>query len=151
MHESLVDVLNTNGLVLHTFPVTLAKKDGIASDAAYEAKALAAAAHEQLVPDVELGTMTARMHVARSGHLEPFGDTLAANTETKADLNRIVRELAYSLWDQDGRPEGQSTDYWNRARDQRRGERAYVLWQQEGSPEGRADDHWRRVCDFEAC
>jgi len=27
-----------------------------------------------------------------------------------------IRERAYALWEEDGRPEGRSEDYWNRAR-----------------------------------
>ncbi len=65
-------------------------------------------------------------------------------------LERIVRELDRSLWEQDDQPEELSEEYWHRALDQRLRERAYVLWQQEGSPEGRADEYWRRVRDFEA-
>ena len=90
------------------------------------------------------------MHVCRSGQMAPFGDQLDNDSETKVGLERIVRERARSLWEQDGRPEGRSEEYWHRALDQRLRERAYVLWQQEGSPEGRADEYWRRVRDFEA-
>ena len=150
MPERLVDVLNSNGLVLHTFPVTLEDLGKTPDDAEYEAKALAAAAHKQLVPDAELGSLTARMHVGRGGQMAPYGDHLDSDSETKVGLDRIVRELARSLWEQDGRPEGRSEEYWHRALDQRLRERAYVLWQQEGSPEGRADEYWRRVRDFEA-
>lgn len=126
MSECLVDVLNEGGNVLHIFPITLAGSGVAPCDADYETKALAAAAHEQLVGDAELGTMTARMHVGRGGRLEPFGDTRAANSETKADLDRIVRERAYSLWEQEGRPEGRSTEFWDRARDERLRGRAYT-------------------------
>lgn len=150
MSERLVDVLNSAGVVLHTFPVTLSEAGEVAEAADFEAKALAAAAHERLVPDAELGTLRARMHVCRSGQMAPFGDQLDGNSETKAGLERIVRERARSLWEQDGRPEGRSEEYWHRALDQRLRERAYVLWQQEGSPEGRADEYWRRIRDFEA-
>jgi hypothetical protein len=90
------------------------------------------------------------MHVGRSGQLAPYGDESDTDSETKVGLARLVRELAYSLWEQDGRPEGRSGEYWHRALDQHLRERAHVLWQQEGSPEGRADEYWRRVRDFEA-
>ena len=148
MPERLIDVMASNGLVLHTFPVTLG--DEAAEDADFEAKALAAAAHLQLVPDAELSTLTARPHVGRGGRLAAYGDDLDTDAETKLGLERIVRELARSLWEQDGKPQEKSEEYWHRALDQRLRERAYVLWQQEGSPEGRADDYWRRVRDFEA-
>jgi hypothetical protein len=148
--EHLVDVLNSSGVVLHTFPITLGESGRAAKDADYEAKALAAAAHEQLVSDAELGTLTARIHVGRGGQMAPYGDGLDLNSETKTGLERMVRERARSLWEQEGRPEGRSEEYWHRALDERLRERAYVLRQQEGSPEGRADEYWRRVRDFEA-
>jgi hypothetical protein len=53
MAEDLVDVLNSDGAVVHTFPITLDSSD-IAPDADYEFKAFEAAAHAQLVPDAEL-------------------------------------------------------------------------------------------------
>jgi hypothetical protein len=150
MTERLVDVLNSSGNVLHTFPITLRDLDGTADDAGYQAKGLAAAAHEQLAPDAELQTLSARMHVGRGGQMAPYGDALDRDAETKAGLERIVRARAYPLWEQDGRPKGRSKEYWLRAANERLGERAYVLWQQEGSPEGRADEYWFRVREFEA-
>jgi len=79
-----------------------------------------------------------------------YGDNLATDSQTKTGLEQVVRERAYLLWDQEGRPEGRTEEYWHRALDQHLRERAYMLWQQEGSPEGRADEYWRRVVDFEA-
>jgi hypothetical protein len=32
-----------------------------------------------------------------------------------ADLHERVRQRAYSLWEQEGRPEGQAEDHWRRA------------------------------------
>jgi hypothetical protein len=148
MAERLVDVLDRNGTVLHTYPITLG--DGTDGDAQYEAKALEAAAHGQLVPDDDLEGLTARMHVSRAGQLAPYGDDLAADSETKVGLEQAVRERAYLLWEQDGSQKGRAEEYWHRALDQHLRERAYLLWQQEGSPEGRADEYWRRICDFEA-
>ncbi|MFM0557277.1 hypothetical protein P0D69_40945 [Paraburkholderia sediminicola] len=46
----------------HTYPVTLGELGDAVDDAAYEAKALEAAAHGRLVSDAELGSLTARMH-----------------------------------------------------------------------------------------
>jgi hypothetical protein len=146
----LVDVLGPNGTVIHTYPITLAASDNDADDGKYEAKALEAAAHGQLVPDAELKSLTARMHVSRRGQMAPFGDNLAGNSETKVGLEQLVRERAYRLWEQEGRPEGRTGEYWHRALDQHLRERAYVLWQQEGSPDGLADEYWRRIIDFEA-
>ncbi len=150
MTERLVDVLSRGGNVLHTFPVTLRDLDGAAEDAEYQAKGLAAAAHEQLAPDAQLQTLSARMHVGRGGQMAPYGDDLDRDAETKVGLERVVRERAYFLWEQDGRPEGRSEEYWHRATNERLRERAYVLWQQEGRPEGRADEYWFRVREFEA-
>jgi hypothetical protein len=148
MAERLVDVLGKNGNVIHTYPITLAESDA-ADDAKYKAKALEAAANGQLVPDAELKSLTARIHLGRGGRLAPYGDTLAGDSQTKVGLEHAVRERAYLLWEQDGRPEGRAEEYWHQALDQHLRERAYVLWQQEGSPEGRAEEHWRRVLDFE--
>ena len=149
MLERLVDVLNSRGTVLHTFLVTL-EESKAADDAHYKAKALAAAAHQQLVPNAELGTLTAKIHVDRGGQMAPYGDHLDGDAETKVGLERLVREHARSLWEQDGQPEGRSEEYWHRALEQHLRERAHLLWQQEGSPEGCADEYWRRVRDFEA-
>ncbi|MDQ2764771.1 MAG: DUF2934 domain-containing protein [Pseudomonadota bacterium] len=150
MTERLVDVLDHNGNVIHTYPITLAGSDNDADDAKYKAKALEAASHGQLVPDADLGSLTARMHIGRSGPMAPYGDNLAGNSETKVGLEQVVRERAYLLWEQEGCPEGRAEEYWHRALDQHLRERAYMLWQQEGSPEGRADEYWRRILDFEA-
>jgi hypothetical protein len=149
MAERLVDVLGKNGNVIHTYPITLAESDA-ADDAKYKAKALEAAANGQLVPDADLKSLTARIHVGRGGHMGPYGDTLAGDSQTKIGLEQTVREHAYLLWEQDGRPKGRAEEYWHRALDQHLRERAYVLWQQEGSPEGRAEEYWHRVLDFEA-
>jgi hypothetical protein len=149
MTERLVDVIDKNGTVIHTYPITLADSDEV-DDAKYKAKALEAAAHGQLVPNADLESLTAAMHVGRGGQMEPYGDKLAVNSQTKAGLEQAVRERAYLLWEQDGRPAGRAEEYWHRALSHHLRERAYLLWQQEGSPEGRADEFWRRVCDFEA-
>jgi len=150
MAERLVDVLHGNGLVAHTYPITLDEAGGAAGDAEYEAKALEAAAHGRLVPDAELGSLTARMHVSRGGPLQPYGDGIGTTSETKLGLEQAVRERAYSLWEQEGRPEGRADEYWHRALDQHLRERAYVSWQQEGSPEGGADEDWHRLREFQA-
>jgi hypothetical protein len=150
MTEHLIDVLNGKRLVLHTYPVTLPGMEGAATDAEYEAKALEAAASGQLVPDIELRDLTAKPHISRSGRMEPYGDTVSANSETKLGLEQQVREHAYVLWKQAGRPDGQADDHWKWALDQHLRERAYVLWRQEGCPEGRADELWYQVCKFEA-
>ncbi|MEA3091855.1 MAG: hypothetical protein QOJ04_6583, partial [Caballeronia sp.] len=37
----------------------------------------------------------------------------------------------------------------HRALDQHLRDRAYVLWEQAGRPEGGADEYWRSIRDFE--
>ena len=152
MAERLVEVSDGNETVLHTFPITVGTSSGAAAhgDAEFEDKALQAAAHAQLVPDEDLATLTARMHVSRGGPLEPYGDDLDVLSQTRRGLQQAVRERAYLLWETDGCPPGQADAYWHRARDQQHRERAYVLWQQAGCPLGRADDDWRRIEEFEA-
>jgi len=152
MAERLVEVSDGNETVLHTFPITVGASDSNSAhaDAEYEGKALQAAAHAQLVPDGDLATLTAKMHVSRGGPLQPYGDDLDVLSQTKRGLQQAVRERAYLLWETDGCPAGQADEYWHRAREQQHRERAYVLWQQAGCPEGRADDDWRRIEEFEA-
>jgi hypothetical protein len=150
MSERLVDVFGSNGRILHTYPITLSDTDGSADDAAYKAKALEAAAHGQLVPNGDLSGLTAKMHVSRGGRMEPHNDIVPVNSETKSGLEQAVREQAYLLWEQEGRPEGRADEYWRRASEQILRERTYLLWHQEGMPQGQAADHWRRVQEFEA-
>ena len=150
MDGRLVDVMDSNGVAIHTYPITLDESGGAATEDQFKAKALEAAAHGQLVPDAELGNLTARMHVNRGGPMEPYGDEISASSETKLGLEQAVRERAYLLWEQEGRPEGRADEYWHRALDQHLRERAYVLWQQEGSPEGGADEYWHRLREFQA-
>jgi hypothetical protein len=147
--ERLVDVLNDKKTVLHTFPVALGGAGAKPSDTKFEEKALSAAAHSQLVPTEELESLSARMHISRSGAMTPYGDSHDVLMETKTDLDRIVRERAHQLWEQEGRPEGRVDEYWHRAREQRLRERAYRIWEQEGRPEGQADRHYCQTCGFE--
>jgi hypothetical protein len=79
-----------------------------------------------------------------------YGDDLQVNSETRIGLQQEVRERAYFLWEEDGRPDGRSQEHWRRALDQHLRERAYVLWQQEGCPEECADEHWLQLQAFEA-
>jgi hypothetical protein len=150
MSERLVDVLNCNKAVLHTYPVTIGAPDVLPSDSEYKTKAVRAAAHSQLVADADLKSLSARMHVGRGGALAPYGDHQGTLSETKQGLDQVVRERAYFLWEQNGCPHGRAEEYWHQAHDQRLRERAYVLWQQEGCPEGRAEEFWHQSCQFEA-
>ena len=149
MSERLVDILNGNDAVVHTFPVTVGNSSRAPADAEYQAKGIEAARHAQLVPDSGLGDLKARMHVSRGGALQPYGDEEPALSQTKQGLDQIVRERAYFLWEAEGRPEGRANEHWHRAHHQHLCERAYVLWQQQGCPEGQADQLWHRVVEFE--
>ena len=37
-------------------------------------------------------------------------------SNAKQDLETRIRERAYVLWEEDGRPEGRAEEYWERAR-----------------------------------
>jgi hypothetical protein len=37
--------------------------------------------------------------------------------EDPAHLEQRIRERAYRLWEEDGRPEGRADQYWNRAQE----------------------------------
>jgi hypothetical protein len=145
MPERLVDVERHGTEVLHTFPVSRPTDE----EEAFKQKALEAAAHAKLVPNEELERLNAKMHISRGGQLTPYGDPLGVLAETKEGLDQFVRDHAYFLWEQSGRPEGRPDDFWHQAQHQRFCERAYALWEREGRPEGKADEHWYRVRAFE--
>ena len=148
MNTRLVDVKNRNGNVIHTYPITL-ESNSQPNDAVYKVKALEAAASGQLVPDNELASLSAEMHVGRGGQLAPYGDDLDISSETKSGLEEEIRERAYFLWESDGRPEGQADTYWHRACNERTSERSHVLWEQKGSQPGQADQNWRQTQEFQ--
>jgi hypothetical protein len=145
MTERLVDILDANGRIIHTYPVTL----GEGSDSDFMAKGLEAAANGRLVPNEELASLTVRIHHSRGGRMAPDDDHLPSDSQTKRGLEQEVRERAYLLWEQEGRLQGRSDEYWHRALDQHLRERAYVLWQQQGCPDGRAEENLRQIRDFE--
>ncbi len=147
MPERLVDVERKGADLLHTFPVAVSPPAD--EEEAFKQKALEAAAHAKLVPNEELETLTARLHVSRGGPLTPYGDRLGVLAETKEGLDQFVREAAYFLWENAGRPEGRADEFWRQVQHERFRERAYALWEREGRPEGKADEHWRRVRAFE--
>ena len=123
MPERLVDVEGRRAEVLHTFPVTLSPP---ADEEAFKHKALEAAGHAKLVPNEELESLNAKMHVSRGGQLTPYGDPHGVLAETKAGLDHVVRERAYLFWEQAGRPEGRAGDFWHQAQHERFSERAYA-------------------------
>jgi hypothetical protein len=146
MPERLVDVEKQGAKVLHTFPVTISHP---AAEEAFKQKALEAAGHAKLVPNEALKSLNATMHASRGGQLTPYGDPNGVLAETKAGLDQVVRERAYLLWEQAGRPDGRADDFWRQAQHQRFSERAYALWEREGCPEGKADEYWYRTRAFE--
>jgi len=147
MPERLVDVETRDSKVLHTFPVTISAP--FAGEGAFKDKALEAAANAKLTPNEDLGGLTAKMHTSRGGQLTPYGDPHGVLAETKAGLDQVVRERAYLLWEQAGRPNGRADDFWHEAQGQRFRERAHALWEREGCQEGQADEHWSRTRAFE--
>jgi hypothetical protein len=148
MPERLVDIEKQGSQVLHTFPVTISTP-AVEEEHAFKEKALEAAANAKLVPNEELETLNAKMHVGRGGQLTPYGDPHGVLAETKAGLDQVVRERAYLLWEQAGRPDGSADDFWHEAQGQRFRERAYALWEREGCPEGKETEHWSRIRAFE--
>jgi hypothetical protein len=148
MPERLVDVEKQGAKVLHTFPITISGP-AAAAEEAFKQKALDAAANAKLVPNAELESLNAKMHVGRGGQLTPYGDPHGVLAETKAGLDQVVRERAYLLWEQAGRPDGCADDFWHQAQHQRFCQRAYALWEREGRQGGKADEHWFRTRAFE--
>ncbi len=147
MSERLVDI-KSGARVLHTFPVTISDRTDQSEDA-FKKKALEAAANAELVPVEELATLSAHMHISRSGPLEPDPDPLGVLAETKEGLDQVVRDDAFVLWEQAGRPDGRADEFWYQAQHQRWRQRASAMWQRESCPEGKADEHWYRTLNFE--
>jgi hypothetical protein len=151
MAERLVDVLTDEKIVLHTYPITIGKAEAVVSDdSEFEKKAAEAAAYAHLVPDGDLPGLSEKMHVMRSGRLEPFGDEEGVMSQTKEALDNCIRADAYETWQREGCPEGRSGANWLDAEERHLRVRAYGLWEQEGCPEGMAEENWRRTRAFEA-
>jgi hypothetical protein len=148
MPERLVDV-KSGERVLHTFPVTTSDRTAATGDEGFKQKALEAAANAKVVPNEQLDGLSARMHCSRGGPLQPNADPLGVLAETKEGLDQVVRERAFLLWEQAGRPDDRADEFWFQAQNQRWCERAYALWEREGCPDGKADEHWFRTRDFE--
>src|SRR5580693_8495087 len=90
MPERLVDVETQGSQVLHTFPVTISAP--AAEEDAFKEKALEAAGNAKLVPNEELDSLNAKMHVSRSGQLTPYGDPHGVPLRCR----RTIREAAAS-------------------------------------------------------
>jgi hypothetical protein len=58
------------------------------------------------------------------------------------ELAQAIRATAYFLWEQAGRPEGTSFEYWLKAKEIHHRQLAYDRWLAEGSPPGRDLDFW---------
>jgi hypothetical protein len=129
MPERLVDVEKQGSKVLHTLPVTISPPAG---EEAFKQKALEAAGNAELVPNEELESLNAKMHVSRGGQLTPYGDPHGVLAETKAGLDQVVRERAYLLWEQAGWRDDRADDFWHQAQHQRFCERAHALWEAGG-------------------
>lgn len=61
------------------------------------------------------------------------------------NFDLIVRDTAYFLWEQEGRPDGRTDEFWYRALEEHFRARAYAIWLEEGRPEGQALSHWDRA------
>ncbi|MCP8884077.1 DUF2934 domain-containing protein [Devosia sp. XJ19-1] len=53
-----------------------------------------------------------------------------------------IRQTAYFLWENDGRPEGKAMDYWVRAKQLHQRQLAYDRWLADGAPLDRSEVHW---------
>lgn len=148
MTTHLVDVLDTYGNILHTFPIAR-KGDEHPTEDTFMVEALEAAAFSHLVPKEDLQSLNAKMHVSRGGRLAPYGDRLDSNAGTRAGLEQEIRVQAYYLWNEEGCPDGQADKHWHCALEQNRRDRAYMLWHLNGCPEGSADADWQQAVDFE--
>jgi hypothetical protein len=62
-----------------------------------------------------------------------------------SEVAERIRQTAYFLWDQDGRPEERSFHYWLKAKEMLLRELAYDKWLADGAPIGRAEKHWREA------
>ena len=63
---------------------------------------------------------------------------------TDEEYEEAVRQTAYFLWEQDGKPEGQANTYWLRAQERHARQRDYDAWLGEGSSQERAGDDAER-------
>ena len=132
MAERLVDV-KAGERAVHTFPVTKSERPAEPGDEGFKKKALEAAANAKVVPDKELASLSARMHVSRGGPLRQNSDPLGVLAETKEGLDQVVRERAFLLWEQADRPDDRADEFWYQAQNQRWCERAYGSWEREGA------------------
>lgn len=62
-------------------------------------------------------------------------------------LAEQIRQTAYFLWEQAGRPDGQAMEYWLLAKQMHQRQLAYDRWLAEGAPHDKSDQHWRDAGD----
>ncbi len=117
MQECLVDVLNANGTVLHVIPVVVKGPEGAIRDVECVQEALQVASHLHLVPNDELESLQARVHVDRRGPLAPIGDVLQVRQQTLERAEQRIRTRAYFLWQKEGFPERRADEHWYQASD----------------------------------
>ena len=67
---------------------------------------------------------------------------MGSDHDPNEGFDLAVRDTAYFLWEQAGRPEGRAQEFWEKALEQHWRIRAYAIWLREGKPLGRADEHW---------
>ncbi len=87
------------------------------------------------------------VNVERQGAEVLHTDTLArrpAGEEPEANLDQVVRDRAYLLWERAGRPDDRADEFWHVALRQISSEGADAMLAREGGPEGRADEHLHR-------
>ena len=87
------------------------------------------------------------VNVERQGAEVLHTDTLArrpAGEEPEANVDQVVSDRAYLLWEQAGRPDDRADEFWHEARRQISSEGADAMLEREGGPEGRADEHLHR-------
>jgi len=61
------------------------------------------------------------------------------------DVASRIRDTAYFLWEQDGRPEGRAMEYWLKAKQMLQRQIAYDHWLAEGTPQDQSDLHWHEA------
>lgn len=113
MKNSLVDVLNDRGTVLHVFPIAVEDENGAPKAVDPVREALRLAAIMQIVPEAE--TVHARPHVSRGGPLMPYSDVLETRLQRLDRIERRIRERAYFLWQKEGCPENRADEHWRQA------------------------------------
>ena len=87
------------------------------------------------------------VNVERQGAEVLHTDTLAgrpAGEEPEANLDQVVRDRAYLLWEQAGRPDDRGDEFWHEARRQISSEGAEAMLEREVGAQGKADEHLHR-------